>query len=80
MLLEVKRTEDDEYRRNSVYKCLAYLRDFSELWPGDDQRPKALLLFPNSLPSVPSAQIRDLMILGDEQRDRLTELLSAAIN
>ena len=47
VLVEVKETEDPAYIRDSVYKVLGYLRDFSEIWAGlGSQFPKALIVFP----------------------------------
>ena len=46
VLLEVKKTSDDEYARSSVYKCLGYLRICRFVVSGAAAIPRNLLLFP----------------------------------
>jgi hypothetical protein len=80
VLLEVKKTSDDEYTRSSVYKCLGYLRDFAELWSARPlEMPKVLLLFPTGIEVADAASRRDLMLIGGDQRDRLAELLGSVL-
>lgn len=78
LILEVKDSEDDRYMRSSVYKVLAYLRDFAELWPtGSDQAPKAMLVFPGKISPVIGGTPghSELEILGAGDSPRLRALL-----
>ncbi len=50
VIIEVKETEDPAYIRDSIYKVLGYLRDFSGIWMGlADQLPKAIIVFPTNV-------------------------------
>jgi len=82
LLVECKRSDDDGYRRDSVYKALAYLRDFTALWTETRQRPKAIVVFPGSL-ELKNRNGRgesDLVLVGAEDRDRMVGLLSGGIS
>jgi len=85
VLLEVKESTDAQYKRDSVYKALAYLRDFGGLWnAGPPQQPKAILMFPEKVALKAGARDagRDLVFAvaadANGERNRLATLLSAA--
>lgn len=74
-LIEIKETEDPAYIRDSIYKVLGYLRDFSSIWDNvPDQQPKALLLFPSGI--TPTDRITDIAIVSVDQNDDLVNALS----
>lgn len=77
LLIEVKETEDPAYMRDSVYKVLAYLRDFAQMWQGlAAQKPKAMLLFPVGIaPKGPAADV--VMLSADHGADILAVLEGA---
>jgi hypothetical protein len=79
LLLEVKKSEDERYGRDSVYKVLGYLRDFRELWDGVVlQFPKAILVFPHNITRRHNAdeRNRDLVFVSGDGRTRLAEILT----
>jgi hypothetical protein len=81
LLVECKRTDDDGYRRDSVYKALAYLKDFGELWANvPQQRPKVLVVFPKGINprGFGGLDVRELDLVGIEDRVRLRTLISAS--
>ncbi len=78
LLVEVKKTEDDKYKRDSVYKVLGYLQDFRALWnDGAEQWPKAVLVFPRGVEAVAGTEHdeRDLALVSSNQRERFADLL-----
>lgn len=83
LLVEVKKSEDDQYKRDSVYKVLAYLRDFRDLWAGaPDQAPKAVLVFPQGVTPKPGVREhkRDLVFLSAGDRRRFADLLQQTLS
>ena len=79
LLIECKRTDDDGYRRDSVYKVLGYLKDFSELWSGSHQSLKAVVVFPESIRlKDASIETGELGLVAGDDDARLAELLSRA--
>jgi hypothetical protein len=78
LILEVKKSEDEKYGRDSVYKVLGYLRDFGELWTGAATRsPNAVLVFPQSIARRPNPdkRSRDLVFVSGNERARLAGIL-----
>jgi hypothetical protein len=79
LLLEMKKSQDLNYMRDSVYKALGYLRDFSELWAHvPDQHPKAIVLFPRDSSLVESKHEGevDLVLASARNRNLLASLLT----
>jgi hypothetical protein len=82
LFIECKRSEDDGYTRDSVYKALGYLKDFSDAWSvSPDQVPKIIVAFPRILVWNPTAeQLRHELVLACADDNRhLTELFSMAL-
>jgi hypothetical protein len=67
LLLEAKATDaNSQYGRDSIYKCLGYLKDFHELWK--DQEPRVILIFASGVESVHPLDTRlgrDLLLTSD---------------
>jgi hypothetical protein len=82
LLVEAKKTEDDRYQRDSVYKVLAYLRDFKELWQGlPGQRPKGALVFPASAGVEPTRDDTALdLVLAGGTRERIRQILQPLVH
>jgi hypothetical protein len=81
LILEAKRTQDDQYRRDSVYKAFAYLYDFSSMWPSGPQRPKAIVVFPDEVNQVQGTPGDDeVAIMSGDDRLRLRDLMAVAIH
>ena len=81
LLIEIKETDDARYERDSVYKALAYLRDFAALWSGLEQHPKIILAFPNAVALKISGadHLHDLVFWRAEDRIRLTALIERVL-
>lgn len=83
VIIEAKRTSSTAYMSESIYKVLAYLRDFSGMWdPERPQHPKAILVF--SERAVPHAGAvedrRDLVIVPPEDSARWKKMLNAVLS
>ncbi|MEE4211632.1 MAG: hypothetical protein V2I43_20490 [Parvularcula sp.] len=79
VIIEVKETEDPSYIRDSVYKVLGYMRDFSGIWSElADQVPKAVLLFPTNV--APKGAPGDIVMVSSDRTENLAEALSAALS
>jgi hypothetical protein len=79
VLIEVKETEDYAYMRDSIYKVLAYLRDFASLWEGlVHQKPKAILVFPVGI--KPDGPISDVALVSADRTTDIVFALDSAIN
>ncbi|MCF4967376.1 DUF2357 domain-containing protein [Nostoc sp. CMAA1605] len=82
LLIEIKNTQDIVYKRDSVYKALAYLYDFRNLWnKRSTQSPKIILVFPEGV--VPKVGVteeqQDLSLLSANDRARFANLLLQVI-
>jgi hypothetical protein len=83
VLVEVKKTSDDAYMLSSVYKCFAYLYDYSYLFPDPGQSPKLILAYPADILLRPGrsdhALALTLVSAEPSQRARYAELLRAGL-
>jgi hypothetical protein len=82
VIVEIKETVDAQYKRDSIYKAMAYLRDFSQLWDNvPDQSPRAILVFPDRIrPRVGANDAgRHLVFTSASDRPRLAALLANAL-
>jgi len=82
ILFEVKATDaNSQYGRDSIYKCLGYLKDFHELWNGHD--PRVVLIFATGVSSAYPAGKRlqrDLFLTSDASlRQDLVLIVSQAL-
>jgi hypothetical protein len=67
VLLEAKATDaNSQYGRDSIYKCLGYLKDFHQIW--QDQEPRLVLIFASGVQSTHPLSVRmdrDLLLTSD---------------
>ena len=61
-IIEVKRSVDRAYQRDSVYKMFGYFYDFEEVW-GVGQKPKGIVIFPEEVGSFAEARFEEDLIL-----------------
>ena len=82
VLIEAKCTAaTSEYGRESLYKVLAYTKDFEDLWESS-QTPKAILAFPAGVePTDPDAWLRnDVAIVSNNIEDKLALMFEFLFN
>lgn len=81
--IEAKKTSDDKYERDSVYKALGYLRDFSTNWdhaPFDV--PRVAVAYPEM--SIPlkgfDERNEQLVLISAKSRNRIATVLQAVVD
>ena len=78
-ILEIKRSDDKSYGRDSLYKVMGYLPDLDAHWEGIwDARPRVGLVFPE-LRKPRSNYVEaeeDIVLVSGEADERLESLLS----
>lgn len=82
LFVEAKKSSDDKYERDSVYKALGYLRDFASLWPhGTKEVPRVAVLYPQMPPPHTgfNENTEPLVLLGAASRDRMAAIIRAVI-
>jgi hypothetical protein len=81
LIIEVKRTEDDQYKRDSVYKVFGYVYDFATMWRDANQHPKAVLVVPDVVQPVLGGRFseRDVLIMSSGDDARLTDALRVTV-
>ena len=83
LIIEVKKTVDERYKRDSIYKMLGYLHDFGYLWKEQqDQYPKAVLVFPTgiSLRTSTPPPNRNMVIISIEDKARFLSVIKSALS
>lgn len=79
VLLEMKHSAEGDYLRDGLYKVLAYLRDFKELWVGHHGRPKGILVIPEPVVSKVATTDRDAAITSADDSARLRGLIARGL-
>jgi hypothetical protein len=80
VLVECKESDDDGYRRDSVYKAFGYVQDFADLWTDNSgQRPKVIVVFPSNLTRYTVAP-DDLVLVGADDQEELASLIGSAFS
>jgi hypothetical protein len=81
VLVEAKRSSDESYVRQSIYKMFAYLHDFDALWTsGTPNAAKGVLVFPQPFPVRPNHPgDTDLIIASGADTERLASALRSAL-
>lgn len=80
VIVEVKRTANDRYISDSVYKMFGYLYDFSAFWAEGHPCPRSVLLIPEGVTRTGDAPYRDIAVVSGDDRGALVSALSAAID
>ncbi len=78
VLIEMKKTEDDRYISDSIYKVFGYLYDFRAA--KSDVASKAILIVPTGVSASPKAPAdRSVLVASGDDRAGLAEALSSAL-
>lgn len=77
LMVEVKRSDSERYRSDSVYKAFAYLHDFAALWDVRPGRPRLLLVLPEAMRPKASTDLaaQDVIVVGADARDAIADAL-----
>lgn len=79
VIVEVKRTANERYVSDSIYKLFGYLYDFAAFWPQGHPSPRSVLLVPEGISRLPDEPFRDAAIVSGNDREALAAALTAAI-
>lgn len=78
VLIEVKRTDDGPYTRDSIYKVFGYLHDFRTMW-ADTTPPYAILVFPDHIRPTSEVVGFELLLASSTYRADFANSISAAL-
>ena len=79
LLLECKKSGDDEYQRSGVYKVLGYLKDFEALWTDASvQAPRAVLFFPTGVYKITMSGFGEVALVSGDDRPALAAAIASA--
>lgn len=81
--LEAKKTGDDRYERDSVYKALGYLRDFEAVWQkAVVSVPRVAVVYPEmASPASKFVEASErLVLLGAGSRSRMAAVVQAVLD
>lgn len=80
VIVEVKRTQNERYISDSIYKVFGYLYDFAALWPAGHPNPRSILLVPEGVTRAPNLPYSETAIVSGDDRQVLADALGAAIS
>ena len=81
LLIELKKTEEYGYIRDSIYKVFGYLHDFRALWHDTSEVPKAVLVVPESVERLDqqASIAEDLAIVSGGDRSRMSQIMKLVL-
>lgn len=80
VIVEVKRTANDRYVSDSIYKVFGYLYDFAAFWMPGHPSPRSILLIPEGVSRASEQPYKETAIVSGEDRQALAAALGAAIS
>ena len=77
MLVEAKKSSDQSYISDSIYKALGYISDFRTLWVASQASPKVVVLVPEKIAPASGVDISKLEVVlcAGDRRDVLASAL-----
>lgn len=84
-LFEIKNPSEDnlDYRRDSLYKCFAYLHDFSKIFDQEQGSDLCFLVFPDKVPKGEVLDEKVVVVSGDDYsalKDRFTGRIKRSLD
>lgn len=79
VIVEVKRTANERYVSDSIYKLFGYLYDFAEYWSNGHPSPRSVLLVPEGISRISDQPFADAAIVSGNDRQALALALRSAI-
>lgn len=79
VIVEVKRTANERYISDSIYKVLGYLYDFAALWSDRQPDPRSIILIPGGVSLAPGRTYPEAAIVSGDDRVALADALRMAI-
>ncbi len=79
VIIEVKRTSNERYISDSIYKVFGYLHDFADIWHPAQPNPRSMLLVPEGVKREIDEPFADVAIVSANDRTALSSALTAAL-
>lgn len=79
LAIEMKRSVDDRYQRDSIYKVFGYRHDFALMWP-PEQTLKLVLIFPQGIEAIADVTGDDVALASSLDRDAIKKMMLAALS
>ncbi|WP_199555308.1 hypothetical protein [Sandaracinobacteroides hominis] len=79
VVVEAKRTANERYISDSIYKLFGYLYDFAALWTDDHPNPRSILLVPDGVSRASDHTFVEAAIVSGSDRAGLAAALRSAI-
>jgi len=80
VIVEVKRTANERYISDSIYKVFGYLYDFAAFWADNHPSPRSILLIPEGISRASEKPYAETAIVSGDDRLGLAEALRTAIS
>lgn len=80
VIVEVKRTANERYVSDSIYKVFGYLYDFAAFWAPGHPSPRSILLIPEGVSGDTGQPYTETAIVSGDDRPALAAALGAAIS
>lgn len=78
-IVEIKRTANERYISDSVYKMFGYLFDFAAFWTDGHPLPRSILLIPEGVTRASEAPYKEVAVISGDDRSALAAALRAAL-
>jgi hypothetical protein len=79
VLVEIKRTANERYVSDSIYKLFGYLFDFAALWHPEHPNPRSVLLIPEGVRMNSGSSYGEATIVSGNDRPALEAALRSAL-
>lgn len=79
LIVEIKRTSNERYISDSIYKVFGYLYDFATAWRSDQPNPKSVLLVPEGIAKIGDSEYGETVIVSGHDREALALALGSAL-
>jgi hypothetical protein len=80
IFVEIKRSDSDRYVSDGIYKVFGYLHDHQQLWPADQNNPRAILVIPGHVTKRPNSPYREVAVVSGGDRSGLASAIRTALN
>ncbi len=79
VIVEVKRTANERYISDSIYKVFGYLYDFKSLWSDGQPNPHSILMVPDGITRIPELPYAETAIVSGNDREGLSAALRSSL-
>lgn len=77
VIIEAKRTVDERYTSDSIYKMFSYLHDYRAAWDDDQTEPRAILIVPEGVAPENMPALEVAVVSGTDRAALVSALATA---